>query len=132
MNYDLYFDGGSRGNPGPGGCGVSIQIKNTERYNFNKYLKYCTNNIAEYKALKYGLKLAIKLNILNLKVYGDSLLVINQVNGVWRCKNENLKKILDKINILKSKFHFIEFNHVLREKNKRADALVNKAINENI
>lgn len=124
----LYFDGGSRGNPGPAGCGASIQNKNKEIYKISKYIGDTTNNVAEYNALYYGLEIAVENGLTELIVFGDSLLVINQVNGIWRCKNEKLRIILNKINLLKEKFDSIEFKHIRREKNKRADELANIAM----
>ena len=126
--YKLYFDGASRGNPGLGGCGISIECKNKEIGVDYKYLGTCTNNIAEYSALELGLKKAIDLNIKNVIVFGDSLLVINQVNKLWKCNNVNLKKILNNIHHLKLNFTNIKFVHIKREKNLRADYLANKSI----
>ena len=91
--YKLFFDGASRGNPGLGGCGISLEFENKEIGIDYKYLGKCTNNFAEYSALELGLKKAIDLNIKNLIVFGDSLLVINQVNKLWKCNNINIKKI---------------------------------------
>ena len=126
--YKLFFDGASRGNPGLGGCGISLEFENKEIGIDYKYLGKCTNNFAEYSALELGLKKAIDLNIKNLIVFGDSLLVINQVNKLWKCNNINLKKILNIIDRLKLNFTEIKFVHIKREKNLRADNLANKAI----
>lgn len=127
--YKLFFDGASRGNPGLGGCGISIEFENKQISIDYKYLGTCTNNFAEYSALELGLKKAIDLNIKNLLVFGDSLLVINQVNKLWKCNNIHLKKILNNIDHLKLNFTDIKFVHIKREKNLRADNLANKAIN---
>ena len=127
---ELYFDGGSRGNPGPGGCGVSIKKNNREILSAKKYLGICTNNYAEYKALELGLEEAINNNIDTLIVYGDSLLVINHVKKIWKCKNTTLKNILENILILTEKFKLISFMHIRREKNTRADELANIAMDE--
>ena len=126
--YKLFFDGASRGNPGLGGCGISLEFENKEIGIDYKYLGKCTNNFAEYSALELGLKKAIDLNIKNLIVFGDSLLVINQVNKLWKCNNIYLKKILNIIDRLKLNFTEIKFVHIKREKNLRADNLANKAI----
>ena len=126
--YKLFFDGASRGNPGLGGCGISLEFENKEIGIDYKYLGTCTNNFAEYSALELGLKKAIDLNIKNLIVFGDCVLVINQVNKLWKCNNINLKKILNIIDRLKLNFTEIKFVHIKREKNLRADNLANKAI----
>ena len=126
--YKLFFDGASRGNPGLGGCGISLEFENKEIGIDYKYLGTCTNNFAEYSALELGLKKAIDLNIKNLIVFGDCVLVINQVSKLWKCNNINLKKILNIIDRLKLNFTEIKFVHIKREKNLRADNLANKAI----
>lgn len=126
--YTLYFDGGSRGNPGPGGCGWVVHKGDMEIYAGMAPLGTCTNNYAEYKGLEYGLLSALDKNYRHLTVYGDSLLVINQVMGIWKCKSPNLIQILKSIKELVSEFEHIEFLHVRREHNKRADALSNDAM----
>lgn len=127
-DYTLHFDGGSRGNPGPGGCGWVIKKGDVEIYAGSAPLGECTNNYAEYKALEHGLKTAIDKGYNRLSVYGDSILVINQVMGVWECNAPKLVPILKAVNKLKSKFEKIEFTHVMRNDNKRADALANEAM----
>jgi ribonuclease HI len=127
-SYTLHFDGGSRGNPGPGGCGWVLHKGSVEIYAGMSPLGPCTNNYAEYKGLEQGLLSALNKNYCELTVYGDSLLVINQVMGVWKCKSPNLIPILKRINKLKAQFEYIEILHVRREENKRADALANEAM----
>ena len=126
--YKLFFDGASRGNPGLGGCGISLEFENKEIGIDYKYLGTCTNNFAEYSALELGLKKLKDLNIKNLIVFFDGVLVINQVSKLWKCNNINLKKILNIIDRLKLNFTEIKFVHIKREKNLRADNLANKAI----
>jgi ribonuclease HI len=128
-DYTLYFDGCSKGNPGPAGIGAVI-YKNSEEYWASCiYLgSDKTNNESEYSALIHGLNNAVKLGIDILNVYGDSLLVINQVNGVYKVKNEKLFELYGAVLMLKKKFSYITFNHVYRENNKRADQLSNLAL----
>jgi ribonuclease HI len=126
--YTLHFDGGSRGNPGPGGCGWVLCKGGVEIYAGMAPLGRCTNNYAEYKGLEQGLMSAIDKNYKTLTVYGDSLLVINQTTGNWNCKASNLKPILKNVIALKSEFDKIEFMHVKRENNKRADEMANEAM----
>lgn len=128
QDYTLHFDGGSRGNPGPGGCGWVIKKGDAEIYAGSAPLGECTNNYAEYKALEHGLKTALDKGYNRVAVYGDSILVINQVTGVWKCNAPKLLPILKTVNQLKSKFEKIEFAHVMRNKNQRADALANEAM----
>lgn len=84
-----------------------------------------TNNHAEYAGLILGLTHVSTLNIKRLKVVGDSLLVINQMKQIYKCRSENLLHLYEKAKKLSELFERIEFCHVLRNNNKRADELSN-------
>lgn len=129
--YILNFDGASKGNPGPSGAGAVIYKNREEIWSSHKFIGCKTNNQAEYSALILGLEGALKLEIKTLLVLGDSLLVINQVNGLYKVKSDFILPLHKEVLALKSKFDFIEFNHVYRDNNKRADELSNMAF-ENI
>jgi ribonuclease HI len=126
--YQLYFDGGSRGNPGPGGCGYCILKSNQPIFEGKTNLGVCTNNYAEYKGLQYGISLAIEKNIKRLEVFGDSLLIINQLNRKWACRHKGLRLIFDEVNVMLKSFDYITFSHVPRAMNKLADKLANDAM----
>lgn len=129
FDFILRFDGGSRGNPGISGCGAVIYHDNNEIWSGYLYLgEKQTNNYAEYMGLIFGLEQALKMNIKKISVEGDSLLVINQLTSKYKCKSENLIGLHVKATELSKKFEIIEFNHILRNKNKRADELSNKAM----
>ncbi|HET9174508.1 MAG TPA: reverse transcriptase-like protein [Candidatus Saccharimonadales bacterium] len=127
----MYADGGSRGNPGPSASGFVIMDEN-EALLVDKgvYLGITTNNQAEYTALKLGLEEAHKLGARDVDVYMDSLLVINQMKGIFKVRNRDLWPIHDAIKNLAQQFRTIEFTHVPREFNKLADAAVNRALDE--
>lgn len=128
-DFVLYFDGCSKGNPGPSGIGAVIYKDGIEYWCDSKYIgDKRTNNEAEYSALILGLKAAITHKIKNLSVCGDSLLVINQINKIYKVKHPNLYELYEQVNLLKSEFTYIDFNHVYRKDNKRADELSNIAI----
>jgi ribonuclease HI len=93
-----------------------------------EYIGIATNNEAEYKALILGLKLAQNLQALEILVRMDSELIVRQMQGVYKIKDEKLKKLAQEVFRLKSSFKNIVFVHVPREKNSEADALVNEAI----
>ena len=123
--YTLNFDGCSKGNPGPSGIGAVIYRLTDEEWCGCQYIGIKTNNQSEYSALILGLKEAISRNIKQLYVNGDSLLVINQVNGVFKVKNSKLFELHEEVMELIKQFDYIEFNHVYRDHNKRADQLSN-------
>ena len=127
--YVLYFDGCSKGNPGPSGIGAVIYKNGIEHWASCKYIgEKRTNNESEYSALIFGLEEAIEQNIRNLSVCGDSLLVINQVNQIYKVKNSGLFNLYNMVVNLKEKFKNIDFKHVYRKDNKRADELSNMAL----
>ena len=127
--WKLQFDGGSRGNPGVGGAGAVLYKNNHEEWSKTFYLgDNVTNNQAEYKGLIGGLKHVSTLDLPNLLVEGDSNLVINQVSGTWRVKNDGLKILHDEVHEYLNKIKDIRFQHIPRNENKRADQLANEAM----
>jgi ribonuclease HI len=127
--YKLEFDGGARGNPGVSGAGVVIyDDQGTSVWCAWKYLSKMTNNAAEYEALLLGLEGAKSLGIERLTVFGDSQLIVNQVNGKNKVSNVSMKEYWKLVMPLKRSFKFITINHFLREENKRADQLANHAM----
>jgi ribonuclease HI len=131
--YVLRFDGGSRRNPGPSGCGAVIYHNNIEIWAKYLYLgPNQTNNYAEYSGLILGLEQALKMGITNILVEGDSLLVINQLTSKYKCKSDNLIPLNVNAIDLAKQFKGIEFRHILRHKNKRADELSNEAMDYGI
>lgn len=134
MNARLYTDGGARGNPGPAGAGFVIYALNDQDQQTDKlfedgvYLSEATNNIAEYEAVILGLQKALELNASYLDVVMDSELIVKQLNGEYKVKNEGLAQKYLQIHNLLYKFEKVTFRHVRREFNKEADAQVNKAI----
>lgn len=128
--FTLFFDGCSKGNPGPSGAGAVIYKNDIEIFNESKFLgNKETNNVAEYNGLIIGLDNAIKLNISNLIVKGDSNLVINQMKGDYTVKSKNLLNLFNQAKNLENKFNNVEFLHIYRNENKRADELANFALN---
>lgn len=128
--YVMNFDGASRGNPGLSGAGAVIYKNGDEIWSSCKFVGIKTNNQSEYSALILGLKGALTLGITNLSVLGDSLLVINQVNGIYKVKSSSIFDLYEEVLGLKSQFNFVEFNHVYRNYNKRADELSNLALDQ--
>ncbi len=125
----LFSDGGSRGNPGPSASGfVLLDEHDTVILKSGVYLGITTNNQAEYQSLKFGLEQARKLGAQEVEVYMDSLLVINQMKGVFKVKNRDLWPIHEAIKELAKSFKSVTYAHVPRELNKLADAEVNQTL----
>ena len=125
-----YVDGASRGNPGPSGIGVSIQDdKNNIIREIKEYIGLKTNNVAEYIAVIRALKELKKMKISNGIINLDSELVVNQINGIYRTKDNVLRDLLLQIKEIEKEFSSIKYNYIPRNKNKIADKLANIAIN---
>ena len=129
----LFGDGGSRGNPGPSASGfVILDMEDTVLVDKGVYLGITTNNQAEYTSLKLGLEEALHMGVRRIHVYMDSLLVVNQMKGIFKIKNRDLWPIHQAIKDMAEKFEEISFSHVPREFNKLADAAVNRALDEQL
>lgn len=128
-SVQLYADGGSRGNPGPSALGfVILDSEGKILHQDNKYLGITTNNQAEYHAVIAGMEWCLKKNIRELKVFLDSMLVVNQLKGQFKVKNRDLWSLYESAKELSAKFRRVTFTHVPRELNKLADTEVNKAL----
>ncbi len=124
----FFTDGGSRGNPGPSASGVVIMNMNDQVLEaFGVYLGEATNNVAEWTAVKLALEAVAKYQPQEVHAYMDSELVCKQLNGQYRVKHPGLQPIYRQVVEL-AKAYNVTFAHVYREKNKLADAEVNKAI----
>ena len=127
----LFTDGAARGNPGPAGLGVVIEDEQGLRLRgLCRYIGTATNNKAEYLALIEGLTAVRDWSPDRLEVFLDSQLVVEQVNGNWKIKHAELQPLARHVQGLLREFPSVTVTHVRREKNKGADALANKAIDE--
>lgn len=125
----LFGDGGSRGNPGPSASGyVILDMENNVLETNGEYLNIATNNQAEYHSLRLGLERAKQMGAEIVHVYMDSMLVVNQMKGIFRVKNSELLVVHKIIKELSASFKKIDFNHVPRELNKLADSEVNRIL----
>jgi len=129
----LFTDGGSRGNPGPSAIGYAIyDLEDNLLHKDSKYLGITTNNQAEYQGLKVGLEKCRSLNIREVQVHMDSLLVVNQMKGVYKVKNRDLWPVHESLKVLIAEFSKVTFTHVPRELNKLADSMVNECLDAQI
>lgn len=127
----IYADGGSRGNPGQSASAFVI-MDNDENIldTGGVYLGITTNNQAEYHAAYHALKRAKEMGLRSIEYRGDSSLVINQLNGIYKIKNRDLWPIHEEVVELMKTFDKVVFTHVKREFNQVADSLVNKILDE--
>jgi ribonuclease HI len=127
-----YFDGGARGNPGPAGYGVYIVDDRGEMVaEISGSLGIATNNVAEYNGLIAALQWAADRDLKQLAIKGDSLLLIEQMRGNYKVKNEGLKPLYLRARMLVMQIGDVTFEHVRREQNKEADRLSNLGMDEN-
>jgi len=124
-------DGGSRGNPGPAAIGIVIYDDKRKIIEQHKeVIGVATNNVAEYKALAKALQLAAKHTKNEVSAYMDSELVVRQMKGLYKVRQENLLKLFTKVKENEKKFAKVSYNHVLRNDlmQQKADELVNDAL----
>jgi ribonuclease HI len=129
----IFADGGSRGNPGPSGCGAVIKAgseKGEILANLSKFVGITTNNVAEYTGLLIGLEKALAMGFSEVEVRMDSELIVKQIKGIYRCKNEGLIPLFNEAKRLQRQFKKFNIEHVRREYNKEADLLANQAMDK--
>jgi ribonuclease HI len=122
-------DGGARGNPGPAAIGVVLRDEEGEVLrDVGETIGEATNNVAEYKALLRGIELAAAHGATDLKLRGDSELVVRQVEGRYKVKNAGMKPLYQQVMKALREFDAWSIDHVRREQNADADRLVNEAL----
>ena len=146
MILNLLTDGGSRGNPGPAGCGFVVydvtKLPENQRdqehagivlEKCGKYLGEQTNNQAEYEGLERGVSWVLKNHkAAKLQIFMDSLLIVNQIKGVYRVKHPVLFPYYQRISGSLSKLPSYSINHIKREYNTVADSLANLAMDQEL
>jgi ribonuclease HI len=124
-------DGASRGNPGEAGFGVHVTAPDGgEVAALFGYLGKATNNVAEYQALVHGLRFALERGASSVEVYSDSELLVRQLEGRYRVKHPGLQPLHREAQSLLARFAKARVSHVPRERNREADALANRAVDE--
>lgn len=131
MKLTIYTDGGARGNPGPAGIGVVIiDVRKKIVKKISEYIGETTNNQAEYKALLRALEEAKKLGAAEVDIFMDSELVVKQLKQEYKVRDKDLAPLFVRAWNLLHSFKKYAIHHILRHKNKRADELVNKALDK--
>jgi len=127
----LHVDGASRGNPGAAGFGVHVTGDDgSEVASLYGYIGKATNNVAEYQALLHGLRFALGRGASRVEVFSDSELLVRQVEGRYRVKSPGLQPLHREAKSLLARFERARVVHVPRERNREADALANRAVDE--
>ena len=127
----LHVDGASRGNPGESGFGIHVTTPDgREVAALFGYLGKATNNVAEYQALLHGLRFALTRGASSVEVFSDSELLVRQIEGRYRVKNAGLQPLHREAQSLLARFAKAKLAHVPRERNREADALANRAVDE--
>src|SRR5581483_11416123 len=122
-------DGGARGNPGPAAFAYVLEADDgTVLASHGERIGIATNNVAEYRALVAGLERALELAVPAVEVVSDSELLVKQMRGEYRVKNEALRDLSLQAAGLARKIGTVEYRHVTREHNELADRLVNEAL----
>jgi ribonuclease H / adenosylcobalamin/alpha-ribazole phosphatase len=125
----LWTDGGARGNPGPAAYGYVLEAENgTVLAAHGEAIGEATNNVAEYRALVAGLEKALELAVHELEVVSDSELLVKQMRGEYKVKNETLRELNDEAGRLARRLRRVAYTAVRREHNELADRLVNEAL----
>jgi ribonuclease HI len=130
-SYKIFIDGASSGNPGPSGVGVVIKDREGKVLDsFSFFIGKATNNIAEYLSLIFALHEAQLLGLKKIEIYSDSQLLIRQMRGEYKTRDEILKVLHKIIKYLTAKFEKISYNYIERKDNREADRLASRAISE--
>ena len=131
-DMELFCDGGSRGNPGPG-AGAFVLLKDGKVFKEGgRFFARCTNNQAEYWGLKLGLEAVVASDISRLHIYLDSQLIVRQIKGEYKIKNQGLLPLYKAAKGSLAKLQQYQIVHVSRHLNHLADGLVNRIIDDNI
>jgi probable phosphoglycerate mutase len=128
--YTVHIDGGARGNPGPAGWGAVIEPGDGGPVELHGSLPWATNNVAEYSGLIAALEWCRNHGATVVHIRSDSLLLVQQMRGVYKVKNEGLKPLHGRARLLAHQIGRVTFEHVRREQNKDADRLANQAMDE--
>jgi ribonuclease HI len=125
----LFTDGGARGNPGPAAYGFVLESEDgTVLAAEGEAIGTATNNVAEYSGLIAGLRKAVELHVPEVEVVSDSELMVKQMRGEYRVKNEALRELYEEATALARRIENVEYRHVRRAHNELADKLVNDAL----
>jgi ribonuclease HI len=128
--YNVFTDGASRGNPGPSSCAFVIYQSESVLVEKAEYLGIGTNNQAEYMGIIRALETLTEMKAYDIVVFSDSELVVKQLNKEYQVKSQQLKKLYHRAQSLIPELFPIQFQHIPRSQNSKADDLCNKVLNQ--
>ncbi len=128
MKAIVYTDGASRGNPGPASCSAVILVDGLPEKELGLFLGKTTNNVAEYSGIILALEQAKQMGVMDVTIYSDSNLCVQQIKGVFKVSSPKLIPLYNRVKWLLQFFSRWEIHHVTRNKNKRADLLSNNVL----
>jgi ribonuclease HI len=133
VKVTLHVDGGARGNPGPAAAAAVLSTPDGEVVDeATETLGVATNNVAEYRGLVAGLRKALELHVPEVEVVSDSELMVKQMRGEYRVKNEALRDLFLEADTLARRLDRVDYRHVRRAHNELADRLVNEALDASV
>jgi ribonuclease HI len=131
VSFVVHVDGGARGNPGPAGWGAVIRtVDGDPAAELLGALPHATNNVAEYHALLAALDWCVSHGAEAVHVRSDSLLLVQQMRGVYKVKSDGLRPLYGRARLLAARMRAVTYEHVRRELNQDADRLANRAMDE--
>ena len=128
--FTVYVDGAARGNPGPAGIGIRVELEGEVLKEYSSFIGNATNNVAEYKALIKGLEIVRGLGATRINAISDSELIVRQMNGRYRVKSATLAPLYQKARELVRSFEGFRIRHVPRSENQHSDRLANQGITD--
>ena len=128
--YTVHIDGGARGNPGPAGWGAVVEPEHGDAIELCGSLPHATNNVAEYCGLIAALEWCRDHGATDVHIKSDSLLLVQQMRGVYKVKHEGLKPLYGRARLVAHDIGRVTYEHVRREANRDADRLANQAMDE--
>ncbi len=124
----IYVDGASKGNPGKAGIGIVFFCEDKKIKEYSQNIGVTTNNVAEYMAVIFAMQEALIVNVRNIAIFSDSELIVNQINGIYKVRDNNLFRLYKQVQHLKGGFKKFNITHIERANNKEADKLASKQV----
>jgi len=124
----IYVDGASKGNPGKAGIGIVFFCEGKKIKEYSQHIGVTTNNVAEYMAVVFAMQEALIMRVENIAVFTDSELIANQIQGIYKVRDNNLFRLYKQVQHLKGGFKKFNITHIERANNKEADKLASESL----